>query len=122
MVFLAILGGFVGIVALVVLSTLLRGYALSVLWGWFMVPTLGLPHLSVAQAIGIAIVVSFLTYQDHSDLQKKEESNGETIARGGCSCGPVSAHRFGHRVGCPPVYVMCRTEFASSHREKLVPP
>ena len=55
MVFIAILGGFVGIVALMVLSTLFRGYALSVLWGWFMVPTLGLPHLSVVQALGISL-------------------------------------------------------------------
>ncbi len=82
MVFLAVIGGFVGVVALVVLSTLFRGYALSVLWGWFMVPTLGLPHLSVVQAIGIAMVVSFLTHKDTSDLQKKEEGTGAAIARG----------------------------------------
>ncbi len=82
MVLLAVLGGFVGIVALLVLSSLLRGYAFSVLWGWFMVPTLGLPHLSVAQAIGIAMVVSFLTYHDTSNIPKKEESAGATIARG----------------------------------------
>lgn len=82
MVFLAVIGEFVGIVALLVLSSLLRGYTLSVLWGWFMVPTLGLPHLSVVQAIGIAMVVSFLTYHDTSDIPKKERSTGEAIASG----------------------------------------
>ena len=34
MVFLTILGGFVGFVVLIVFSSLLRGYALSVLWVW----------------------------------------------------------------------------------------
>lgn len=80
MMFLTILGGFVGVVAMMVISSLLRGYALSVLWGWFMVPTLGLPALSVVQAIGIAIVISFLTYQ-YNDCQKKEKSFGETVGQ-----------------------------------------
>jgi len=47
-----------------------------------MVPTLGLPHLSVVQAIGIAMVVSFLTYHDTSDIPKKERSVGKAIAAG----------------------------------------
>lgn len=48
---------------MLVLSSLLRGYALSILWGWFVVPVFGLPRLSVLQAIGIAMVVGFLTHQ-----------------------------------------------------------
>ena len=80
MVFLTILGGFVGFAALIVFSSLFRGYALSVLWGWFMVPTLHLPPLGVVQAIGIAMVVGFLTHQDTSDIPKKERGMGEVIA------------------------------------------
>lgn len=80
MVLLTILGGFVGVVALLVVSALLRGYVLSILWGWFMVPTLGLPQLSVVQAIGIAIVVSFLTHQVN-DYEEKERTGGEKITR-----------------------------------------
>ena len=49
----------------------LDGWALSVLWGWFLVPTLGLPDLSFIQATGIAIIVEFLTYQ-HIDTQPRD--------------------------------------------------
>lgn len=44
-----------------ILSSILMGYALSVLWGWFMVPTFGLPHLAIAPAIGLSLVVHCLT-------------------------------------------------------------
>jgi hypothetical protein len=35
-----------------------RGVLLSMLWGWFMVPTFGLPALGVAQSVGVSIVIS----------------------------------------------------------------
>lgn len=37
-----------------------RGYVLSILWRWFIVVPFGAPILTVPQAIGVAIVVSFL--------------------------------------------------------------
>jgi hypothetical protein len=40
---------------------IINGWVLSILWGWFMVPTLGLPVLTVAPAIGIALTVGYLT-------------------------------------------------------------
>jgi len=52
-----------GVIVLMVVSSVLNGWALSILWGWFFVPTLGMPQISVVQAIGIAMVVSYLTYQ-----------------------------------------------------------
>lgn len=39
----------------------LRGWALSMLWAWFLVP-LGAPPLSVAQACGVSLLVAYLTY------------------------------------------------------------
>lgn len=38
------------------------GYALSVLWGWFLVP-LGLPAVSPLQAAGIDLLVAFVLSQ-----------------------------------------------------------
>ena len=38
------------------------GFALTILWGWFMVPTFGLPQLALAPAIGVAVVVGYLTH------------------------------------------------------------
>ena len=42
--------------------------ALSVLWGWFLVPVFNLPPPSVAQAIGIALVVTYRTNHQKLDL------------------------------------------------------
>jgi len=42
--------------------------ALSVLWGWFLVPVFNLPPPSVAQAIGIALVVTCRTNHQKLDL------------------------------------------------------
>ncbi len=73
MLFFAILGGFVGVVGLIVVSSLLRGYVLSILWGWFMVPIFHLPVLSVMQAIGIALTISYLIQQTNFFNQLKQE-------------------------------------------------
>ena len=41
----------------------LNGLALAKLWLWFIVPVFHAPSLSAAQAIGIAMTVSFITSQ-----------------------------------------------------------
>lgn len=59
MYLLAILGGTVG----VVLCSILSGYAISVSWGWFVVPTFGLAPLSLPVAIGLSGLVNYFTYR-----------------------------------------------------------
>ena len=63
-----------GLIALMIVAYLLNGVALKLLWGWFMVPTLGLPVISLVQAIGIGIVIGFLTQQHipRDEDEKKE--------------------------------------------------
>jgi Na+(H+)/acetate symporter ActP len=58
-----VLFGICAIVALMVASSIWSGYVLSILWGWFIVPTFGLPMLSIPVAIGLALIVSYLTKQ-----------------------------------------------------------
>ena len=70
MAFLAL----VGVVALLVISSVLNGWVLSILWGWFFVPVLDLPQLSTIQAIGIAMVVSYLTYQHIESDSSKDDT------------------------------------------------
>lgn len=36
---------------------LLRGLAASLLWGWFVVPTFGVPSLPIIPAVGISLLV-----------------------------------------------------------------
>ena len=66
-----ILSAIVGVMALLVISSVWRGYVLTLLWGWFIVATFGLPALTLAAAIGMSLVVSFLTYQ--GDAAKASE-------------------------------------------------
>lgn len=58
----ALLGVTLIIVIIITTSALVNGYVLSILWGWFVVPTFGLAPLSIPAAIGLAMVVHYLTY------------------------------------------------------------
>lgn len=71
--FIAVIGLMVAFVALIVLSASLNGYVLSKLWAWFVVTTFHAPALSLPAAIGLGLVVSYLTYQ-HIDTAKNPES------------------------------------------------
>lgn len=68
---LGCLGGLVAIVVLLVVGSLMNGWALSTLWGWFIVPLFDVPSLSITQAIGIAIVAS--TFRAVNTKQQDDE-------------------------------------------------
>lgn len=55
---------FLGVPVLLALSAMWKGYVISVLWGWFVVPAFGLPPLSVPLAIGVALIVTLMTHQN----------------------------------------------------------
>lgn len=92
--FLAILA----ILPMFIVEPLLQGWALRKLWAWFVVTKFNLPVLSIPEAIGLALVVSYLTHQT-INCQKEEDDNGlaSKLAK---SCGtvifkPVFAVAFG---------------------------
>lgn len=68
---LAILAIF-GIPVLLAASAVWRGFTLSILWGWFIVPLFGLPALSIPFAIGLSLVVGFLSQQAHQAHSDKD--------------------------------------------------
>jgi len=45
-------------------SMMYHGYALSILWRWFVVPTFGIPALSIPAAIGLGLTIAYLTHQN----------------------------------------------------------
>lgn len=57
------LGEAVLYIGLGIVATILHGVVLKITWTWFLVP-LGLPVISVAHAIGIALIASYLTKND----------------------------------------------------------
>lgn len=52
-----------------VLSTIFNGWAFSLLWEWFVAP-LGYPVLTIPQAIGLSMVISYATHQYQKDEHK----------------------------------------------------
>lgn len=61
-------------VLFLVLAWILNGFALKILWGWFMVPVFSLPALTIPAALGIGIVVSFLTHHSGTTQQRGDRS------------------------------------------------
>ena len=43
-------------------GSIVGGWALSVMWGWFIVPLFNLPTLGIAQAVGLMCVVGMVWY------------------------------------------------------------
>ena len=66
-------------VVVMVAGVMWSGFVLSILWGWFFVPSLGVPALSVPSAIGIALVVSYMTHQ-YQKKNKTEIDGWEAVA------------------------------------------
>jgi len=48
---------------LLIIAILINGFVLKYLWGWFMVP-LGIVQIGIAHAIGITVIVGYLTQRD----------------------------------------------------------
>lgn len=65
------------LVALVGLS-ILRGFVLSILWGWFLVP-LGIPDIGVAWAIGIAATLGMLVAGPSAGSKDTAEQLGYAV-------------------------------------------
>lgn len=63
------------LVMIVIFSSILNGYALAVVWEWFIVPKFNLPSLSVKDAILLsAIVYSFQVTQSKNNNDKSSYS------------------------------------------------
>ncbi len=69
-----------GIPALIAFGAIIKGWAVSVLWGWFFVP-LGLPPIGVALAIGVSLTITYLTMQRTGNEAEKDDEAGKKLAR-----------------------------------------
>jgi hypothetical protein len=58
---------------IVVVSSIANGFVLTVLWSWFVIPIFSLPPLNIPQAIGISLVMSYLT---HQKTESKNDDKG----------------------------------------------
>lgn len=60
---LAALGGLTLVSVAIPAAVVLNGWALSILWRWFIVATFHAQALTVTQAIGVTVVVGYVTHQ-----------------------------------------------------------
>jgi hypothetical protein len=63
MIFASVFGIVAAVMLIVAVGSVVRGWVLTMLWAWFVVPTFGAQPLEIAPAIGCALVVSYLTHQ-----------------------------------------------------------
>lgn len=68
-VFTTIMGGLVFVALYVSIITIVRGAVLSTLWRWFIVNKFGAPELSVAEAIGLSLLVGVFTLRHNDEHQ-----------------------------------------------------
>jgi hypothetical protein len=71
--------GILGMVAMVAGSAMWHGYVFSLLWSWFAVPAFGLPTLSLAMSIGVALLVNYATYHRVTVPTDPFEDTGDTV-------------------------------------------
>ncbi|MBI2626116.1 MAG: hypothetical protein HYW69_00810 [Candidatus Nealsonbacteria bacterium] len=86
------MGTFIGVVAIIIgigaltallvaVSAVWKGFVLLMLWKWFIVPIFGLPELPLVAAIGVGMVISFLTYQQIESKSNEDEDKGVHLAK-----------------------------------------
>jgi len=66
---------------IVAYTVLMNGWALATLWRWFMVSAFHLPLLTIPAAIGVSLVVTYMTHQ-HSKTKTDDDSWGQTMLKG----------------------------------------
>ncbi len=67
-------GALLAIPAIVAAAVIYNGWALAILWGWFLVP-LGAPKITIPLAIGVSLIYSFFT----SDLKKESFEDDDWV-------------------------------------------
>jgi hypothetical protein len=67
-------------IALILLLIIQQAWAVSVLWGWFIVP-LGLPAIGIAAAIGLSVTMSALRGRRNGPGEKGWGSLAKTVVQ-----------------------------------------
>ena len=71
-----------GAIGVLALSTILHGWVLTCLWGWFVVPFFGVSTLPLVYAVGLTLIVRLMTYHIDSLDSKFKASNLSQIGVG----------------------------------------
>lgn len=74
----------VGLIAAVVFVTAVwRGWVLSVVWGWLVVPIFHLEPITIIGAVTLSLIIGFLTHQDNNCAKNPDTSQAAHIFSAG---------------------------------------
>jgi uncharacterized membrane protein YhdT len=51
----------------ILVAAFFNGLTLSLLWGWFITPYIGLPDIGLVPAIGIGMIIRYLTHENNGN-------------------------------------------------------
>jgi hypothetical protein len=81
--------GYLGLAAIIIpLTVLYTAWVGQTLWNWYM-PALGLPELTLWQAFGIDLVVSFMTMKAHYGIIAEHTQREQAKLLGLYALGPL---------------------------------
>jgi len=92
------------VLLMIPISVLLDGWALTILWDWFIAGLFELPVLTLGAAIGVSLVVKYLTYQrdDNAGSGNDDDDSNSKMVKViiYAICKPFLALLFGYIVIC----------------------
>ena len=74
--FLLILG-ILGFILFTAISAIINGLVLCKLWSWFVVPTFELPELHLPVALGLSLIIGYLT--NHTITKKDNDEKTDWV-------------------------------------------
>lgn len=91
------LGWIAYLAIILVFGSILGGWALSIMWEWFVVPVFSLPSLGIAQAIGLSCVITLLVPRQSETNSGVKKSAFDIIIETSATTflGPLMALGFG---------------------------
>ncbi len=66
------IGTVVSFLLILIGGSIIGGWALSVLWNWFVSPVFDLPNLTIIQAIGISLITGYITSNPSQSSNDKD--------------------------------------------------
>lgn len=69
----------VGLLTLIPVSIYLGAYTMQHLWDWFVVSVFHLPTLSIVQALGMSLIIAYLTKSTDYSVQREDAEKSRLI-------------------------------------------
>ncbi len=66
---------------LLVFGVVLNGYVVMILWGWFIVPSLGMPEITITTAAGLSLFAGYVTTGFTDSRRNDDRSMSDVFVR-----------------------------------------